>query len=59
MREISRVSLYINARNFIENREFTNDRFPTELSLYGRETLDNLLRFNIYILDGIENYFFN
>lgn len=57
MREISRVSLYINARNFIENREFTNDRFPTELSLYGRETLDNLLRFNIYILDGIENYF--
>ena len=57
MREISRVSLYINARNFIENREFTNDKFPTEFSLYGRETLDNLLRFNIYILDGIENYF--
>lgn len=57
MQEISRVNLYKNARNFIENREFRNDRFPTELSLYGREILDNLLRFNIYILDGIENHF--
>ena len=57
MQEISRVNLYKNARNFIENREFRNDRFPTELSLYGREILDNLLRFNIYILNGIENHF--
>lgn len=57
MREISRVSLYINARNFIENIEFRNNRFLTEFSLHEREIIDNLLRFNIYILDGIENYF--
>lgn len=57
MREISRVSLYINARNFIENIEFRNNRFIAELSLYEREIIDNLLRFNIYILDDIENYF--
>lgn len=57
MREISRVSLYINAQNFIENIEFRNNRFLTEFSLRERKIIDNLLRFNIYILDGIENYF--
>ena len=57
MREISRVSLYINARNFIENIEFRNNRFLTEFSLYEREIIDNLLRFNIYILDGLKTIF--
>lgn len=57
MREISRVSLYNNFRNVLENRELRNDIIPTELFSNLREILDDLLRFNIYILNGIENYF--
>lgn len=57
MREISRVSLYNNFRNVLENRELRNDIIPTELSFNLRDILDDLLRFNIYILNGIENYF--